>query len=166
MHTLTQAQRHTQTHPCTHDSKSYLSGLPWLHINVWAYFGRFFWALLSINGSQVLMHECPNINVLCIATLKCWNRTWYGRKSWINGKFWKLNQWKICISHYVLLSAESHHVWMCMHKCFRHRNIIMLEVLKPNQGWSGDGETEPIKICIGHYALLSAERSSCMNVHA
>ena len=28
------------------DSKSYLSGLPWLCINVWAYFGGFFWHFL------------------------------------------------------------------------------------------------------------------------
>ena len=28
------------------DSKSYLSGLPWLRINVWAYFGGFFWHFL------------------------------------------------------------------------------------------------------------------------
>ena len=37
------------------DSKSYLSGLPWLWINVWAYFGRFFF------GTKVTPHKCLKV---------------------------------------------------------------------------------------------------------
>ena len=53
-----------------------------------------------------IMHKCPHINVLTVATHKCQNWTWCGGENWTNGKFGKLKQWKIYLSHYVLLSAE------------------------------------------------------------
>ena len=84
------------------DSKSYLSGLPQLRINVWAYFGGFFLALSWIKCRKVTMHKCPCMNVLNIETKPRMG----DRENWTNRKFLKLNQWKICISHYVLLSAE------------------------------------------------------------
>ena len=56
------------------DSKSYLSGLPWLCINVSAYFGWFL-ALSWIKCRKVTMHKCPCMNVLCVAMHRCWNGT-------------------------------------------------------------------------------------------
>ena len=39
------------------DSKSYLSGLPWLSKNLWSYFGGFFLALF-LECRKVIMHKC------------------------------------------------------------------------------------------------------------
>ena len=47
------------------DSKSYLSSLPRLCINVWAYFGGYFLALLLVQKDH---HACPCINVLNVET--------------------------------------------------------------------------------------------------
>ena len=78
------------------DSKSYLSGLPRLRINVWGYFGGFFLALSWIKCRKVTTHKCPSINVLCVAMHECWNVTqdgWQGKlnqrkssENWIDGK--------------------------------------------------------------------------------
>ena len=63
-------------------------------------------------------------------------------------------------------SAERSSAWMSMYKCFKHRNVIVLECWKLNQGWSGMmmGKLNQWKSCIIHYLLLSTERSSHMNV--
>ena len=50
------------------------------------------------------MHECAHINVLGIEKSSCLNVETKPRIQWHGAE--KLNQWKICICHYALLSAE------------------------------------------------------------
>ena len=51
------------------DSKNYLSGLPRLRINVWAYLEEFFGTFYCSAERSACM------KVLSVAMLKCWNRT-------------------------------------------------------------------------------------------
>ena len=51
--------------------QSLLSGLPWLHINVWTYSDGFFLALFSVKCRKVITHKC--FKHLCVTTPKCWN---------------------------------------------------------------------------------------------
>ena len=60
----------------------------------------------------------------------------------MKGKFGKLNQWKVCINHYVLLSAERS----------SHTNVLKIEIssslnveTEPRMKWCGDGETTPME---------------------
>ena len=81
-------------------TKSYLSGLPRLRINVWACFDGFFLALFgSAERSRINV-----LNIYACPTPKCWNEP--KRRGGETEPTEKLNQRKICISHFVLLSAE------------------------------------------------------------
>ena len=109
------------------DSKSYLSGLPRLCINVWAYFGGISLALSWIKCRKVTTHKCPCINVLNIET----EPTMGDGENWTNRKFGKLNQWKIHISPVFWVKCRK----VTMHKC-PHINVLNVET-KPRMG---DGE--------------------------
>ena len=76
------------------DSKSYLSALPQLHINVWAYFGRYFLALFSIKRRKVIRPECPCIIVLSIETSSFLNVETEPRMEWCgDGETRKIEKW-------------------------------------------------------------------------
>ena len=116
--------------------------------------------LCTFKCRKVIMCECAHITVLGIGTSSCLNvetkpRMKWWQENWTNGKF------ALAIIHFRV--QKGHHIWMSMHKCFKHSHAWML---KANLGCSGVmmGKLNQWKICISHYALLSVERSSHMNV--
>ena len=94
--------------PIIGDSKSYLSGLPRATHKCASLFWRIF-SLAPFLGVQIghNMHKCPGINVLSVSM--CLNVKTecdvVKAKTEPTENFGKLNQQKICLSRYVLLSA-------------------------------------------------------------
>ena len=121
-------------------------------------------ALLS--ARKIITHECTCINVLSLAMIECWNQMnqWNNELNVQNGDGKTEPMENLHQPCCTFKCKKDHYTWMYMHKCFKHSHDW---VLKPNLGCSGMvmGKMNQWNICIGHYALLSAERSSCMNVH-
>ena len=84
---------------------------------------------------KVTMHKCPHINVLCVATHKCWNKPKMGDgENWTNGKVRKTE----LIENLCLPLSECRKV--TMQKCFKRSHTSML---KQNLRWV-TGKTEPM----------------------